>query len=368
MTPTASTPEAPFSDREIDPRITSAVAHWGGRFAAHGIATGDFAEVTRDLVSWDQWCDAWSARGEVHAALGAAAEVEGRLVSAGGHLVTAALCYHYGKFLFVQDVPRMRAAHLRAVELHTRALPHLSPSGERVTIPFPGRDLQGVLRRPFGVTRPPVVLLVSGLDSTKEEAGPHEAALLARGVATLAFDGPGQGEAEYDLPMRHDFEVPVGAAIDALSAREDVDADRVGLWGRSLGGHYVVRAAAFEPRVRACVSLSGSYRVLDTWERRPGLNRMAYVVRSHSSSEDEAARRLEAFDLAGVTEHVTCPMYVVGGTADRLTSHEVAVRIASEVRGPVRLNVIEGGTHTGSNKPYAYRPEAADWLAAMLVA
>jgi 2,6-dihydroxypseudooxynicotine hydrolase len=211
-----------------------------------------------------------------------------------------------------------------------------------------------------------VVLLVSGLDSTKEEAGPHEQVLLERGIATFAFDGPGQGEAEYDLPMRHDFEVPVGAVIDHLATRDDVDADRVGLWGRSLGGHYVVRAAALEPRVRACVSLSGSYRVLDTWERRPGLNRMAYVVRSHSRSEEEAAERLVPFDLAGVTEQVTCPMYVVGGTADRLTSHEVAARIASEVRGPVRLNVIEGGTHTGSNKPYAYRPEAADWLVAAL--
>lgn len=361
--------DAPEGGRvEVDPRIASAVAHWGGRFAAHGISTGDFAEVTRDLVRWDEWCDAWARRGELHAELGDRAEAEGRLTSAAEHLLTAALCHHYGKFLFVQDVPRMRVAHERAVELHTRALPLLDPPGERVTIPFPGRDLQGVLRRPVGVVRPPVVLLVSGLDSTKEEAGPHEAALLRRGVATLAFDGPGQGEAEYDLPMRHDFEVPVGAAIDLLATRDDVDGDRVGLWGRSLGGHYVVRAAALEPRVRACVSLSGSYRVLDTWERRPGLNRMAYVVRSHSASEEEAAGRLAAFDLAGVTEQVTCPMYVVGGTADRLTSHEVAIRIASEVRGPVRLNVIEGGTHTGSNKPYAYRPEAADWLAATLTA
>ena len=350
----------------IDPRITSAIAHWGGRFAAHGIATGDFAEVTRDLTSYDDWCAAWSQRGELHAQLGELAEREGRLVSAGEHYATGALCYHYGKFLFVQDVEQMRAAHERAVALHTRALPWLTPPGERVLVPFGATTLAGVLRRPVGVDRPPVVLLVSGLDSTKEEAGPHEAALLARGIATLAFDGPGQGEAEYDQPLRHDFEVPVGAVIDLLETRDDVDGARVGLWGRSLGGHLVVRAAAFEPRVRACVSLSGSYRVLDTWEKRPGLNRMAYVVRTHSASEEDAAGRIAAFDLTGVTEQVTCPMYVVGGTADRLASHEVAVRIAAEVRGPVELNVIEGGTHTGSNKPYAYRPAAADWLATTL--
>lgn len=355
-----------MADEAVDPRITSAIAHWGGRFAAHGIATGDFAEVTRDLTSWDQWCAAWSRRGELHEGLGRRAEAEGRLVSAAEHYVTAALCFHYGKFLFVQDLAQLRAAHERAVELHTRALPWLAPPGERVLVPFEGTTLAGVLRRPVGVDRPPVVLLVSGLDSTKEEAGPHEEALLARGLATFAFDGPGQGEAEYDLPLRPDAEAAVGAVIDLIATRPDVDADRVGLWGRSLGGHLVVRAAAFEPRVRACVSLSGSYRVLDTWEGRPGLNRMAYVVRTHSASEEEAAERLAAFDLAGVTERVTCPMYVVGGTADRLTSHEVAVRIAGEVRGPVELNVIEGGTHTGSNKPYAYRPQAADWLARTL--
>ncbi len=353
---------------DIDPRITSAVAHWGGRFAAHGIATGDFAEVTAPLTRWEEWCAAWSARGERHADLGARAEAEGRTASAAEHYVTAALCHHYGKFLFVQDMAQLRVAHARAVELHTRALPWLSPPGERIEVPFEDGILAAVLRRPHGVDRAPVALLVSGLDSTKEEAGPNEAVLLARGVATVAFDGPGQGEAEYDHPLRHDYEVPVGAIIDALESRADVDAGRIGLWGRSLGGHLVVRAAAFEPRVRACVSVSGSYRVLDTWERRPGLNRNAYVVRTHASSEAEAAERLIPFDLAGVTERVTCPMYVVGGTADRLTSHEVAERIAGEVAGPVRLNVIEGGTHTGSNKPYAYRPEAADWLAAQLTA
>ena len=353
-------------DTGIDPRITSAVAHWGGRFAAHGISTGDFAEVTAPLTSWDEWCAAWSARGELHAELGRRAASEGRLVSAAEHYVTGALCFHYGKFLFVQDLEQLRAAHQRAVGLHTMALPWMSPPGERVLIPFEGGSLAGVLRRPHGVDRPPVVLLVSGLDSTKEEAGPNEAVLLARGVATLAFDGPGQGEAEYDHPLRHDYEVPVGAVIDMLESRNDVDAARVGLWGRSLGGHLVVRAAAFEPRIRACVSVSGSYRVLDTWERRPGLNRMAYVVRTHSDSEEQAAERLAPFDLTDVTGAVTCPMYVVGGTADRLTSHEVAERIAREVGGPSRLNVIQGGTHTGSNKPYAYRLEAADWLAGQL--
>jgi 2,6-dihydroxypseudooxynicotine hydrolase len=350
----------------VDERLASAVSHWSPRFLAHGIAMGDFREVTEPLTSWDQWCAAWSRRGALHRELADAAESEGRLVSAGEHFVTAALCHHYGKFLFVQDVAQMRAAHEQAVDCYTRALPHLQPPGERCAVPYGQHTLYGVLRRPPGVGQPPVVVLVSGLDSTKEEAGPNEAALLARGLATFAFDGPGQGEAEYDHPMRHDFEVPVAAVIDYLEGRDDVDADRVGVWGRSLGGHYVVRAAAFEPRVRACVSLSGSYDVTEMWDHRPELNRRAYQVRSHSSDLDATREFLRDFTLAGVAERVTCPTYVLGGEKDRLTPWTHARRIADEIAGPVVCNIVAGGSHTSSNKPYAYRPGASDWLRAQL--
>lgn len=352
-----------MADENVDPRITSAIAHWSPRFIAHGIAMGDFNEVTSGLTSWDQWCGAWSERGRQHAEMGRVAEEAGRTVSAGEHYLTAALCHHYGKFLFVQDVDQMRAAHERAVDLYTRALPYLSPAGERCAVTCGDSTLWGVLRRPTGVERPPVVVLVAGLDSTKEEAGPHERALLTRGMATFAFDGPGQGEAEYEHPMRSDFEVPVGAVIDYLESRKDVDSGRIAIWGRSLGGHYVIRAAAFEPRVRACVSLSGSYDVTARWDDRPELNRRAYIVRSHSANADEARAYLKRFNLSAVTSQVTCPTYVLGGKLDRLTPSTDAERIAAEVAGPVRLNIVEGGTHTSSNKPYAYRPEAADWVA-----
>lgn len=352
--------------RDVDPRVASAISHWAPRFIAHGIPVGDFDEVTSGLTSWDAWCAAWSERGWRHAEMGEAAERAGHVVSAGEHFVTAALCYHYGKFLFVQDHDQMRAAHARAVDLHTRALPYLSPPGERVAVPYQDGVLWGVLRRPVGVARAPVVVLVSGLDSTKEEAGPHERALLARGLATFAFDGPGQGEAEYEHPLRHDFEVPVAAVVDHLETRSDVAGDRVALWGRSLGGHLVIRAAAFESRVRACVSLSGAYELTTLWERRPGLNRQAYIARTHAADAEDALDHLRRFTLAGVASRVTCPTYVVGGTLDRITPSADAERIAAEVSGPVRLNIVEGGTHTASNKPYAYRPDAADWSVARL--
>ena len=66
-------------------------------------------------------------------------------------------------------------------------------------IPYQGKTLAGILRKPAGAVRPPVVVMAVGLDSTKEETDAYEAPFLARGMATLVFEGPGQGEAQYDF-------------------------------------------------------------------------------------------------------------------------------------------------------------------------
>ena len=52
------------------------------------------------------------------------------------------------------------------------------------------------------------MIMIPGLDSTKEELRSTEELFLERGIATFSVDGPGQGEAEYDLAIRGDWEVP----------------------------------------------------------------------------------------------------------------------------------------------------------------
>jgi hypothetical protein len=56
-----------------DPRITSAIGHWGPRFVTNGVALTDFEDVTAAIGSWDDWCRAWSARAAPHTLLALAA-------------------------------------------------------------------------------------------------------------------------------------------------------------------------------------------------------------------------------------------------------------------------------------------------------
>jgi dipeptidyl aminopeptidase/acylaminoacyl peptidase len=349
-----------------DERIAAAIAHWAHRFIANGVPLSDFQEVTAGLERWEDWCAAWSARAAVHEQLGREALAAGHTLSAGQHLTTAGVCYHFAKFLFVDYPEELRTAHRKAVECRRLALPHLRPPGEAVRIPFEGRTLAGIVRRPAGVERPPVVIMVMGLDSAKEEMDAYESTFLARGMATLAFDGPGQGEAEYDLPIRGDFEVAVHAVVDWVETRPELDASRIGLWGVSLGGYYAPRAAACEPRIRACIALAGPFDWAALWERLPGLTRRAFTVRCHAASEDEARRRAAALTLVGLAGRIRCPLFIVSGTRDQVIPPQDAQRLARETGGPVELLMIEGATHVANNRAYAYRPRTADWMAGQL--
>jgi len=205
-----------------------------------------------------------------------------------------------------------------------------------------------------------------GLDSTKEEMDDYENRFLARGVATLPFDGPGQGEAEYDFPICPEFEKPVKAVVDWIEARGDLDASRIGIWGVSFGGYYAPRAAAFEKRIKACVSLSGAYQRKTTFEGRPVINVEAFRVRSGSKDLEEAGRVAARVSLADCAKDITCPIYILAGTKDRLTGVDQAQKLADAVSGPVTLSIVEGGNHVVNNYWYTYRDQTADWMATQL--
>jgi len=349
-----------------DPRVASAIAHWAPRFVANGVLLADFQEVTAGIARWEDWCRAWCDRAGLHERLGREALDQGWNLTAGEHLARAAVYYHFAKFVFVIDPAQLRAAHAKALECRTLALPYLRPPGERVAIPFEGRTLAGVLRKPAGEARPPVVIMISGLDSTKEEMDAYEAPFHARGMATLAFDGPGQGEAEYELPIRADFEAPVRAVVDWLELRRDLDTARIGCWGVSLGGYYAPRAAAYERRIRACISISGPYDWAEIWDDLPLLTREAFRFRSHKASAAQAREHADSLTLKDAARRIACPLFAVGAKLDRIVPWRHAERIAREAAGPVELLMVEDGGHNANNRPYRYRSRSADWMAEQL--
>src|SRR5215467_11176722 len=314
----------------MDDRVAAAISHWAPRFTTNGVTAGDFERITSGLASWDDWCAAWSAVAAEHERLGRDALAAGREMSAGAHLSQAAVYYHFAKF------------------------------------PFDGSRLVGILRRPAGEGPHPVMIMIPGLDSAKEELRSTEELFLERGIATFSVDGPGQGEAEYELAIRGDWEVPGGAVIDYLQAEPGLDPDRIGVWGVSLGGYYAPRVASGDARVKACVALAGPYDFAANWDNLPGLTREAFRVRSFSPDPQTARARAAELSMAGRAELIRCPLLAVMGRLDRLIPWLHAQRLVDEAGGPAELLLLEQGNHGCANLAPFHRYATADWAAQKL--
>jgi 2,6-dihydroxypseudooxynicotine hydrolase len=348
-----------------DARVQAAIEHWGPRLIANGVDYNDFRRVTASLERWDDWLDAWVATGDRHREQAERAREAGHALTAGEAFVRAAVAYHFAKFVWVVDVDRNRETTARAVAAMRAAHELLDPTAERIEAPLDGAWIVGNLRRPPGVERPPLVVLIPGLDSTKEEFFHWENVFLARGMATLSMDGPGQGEAGFALDIRPDYEVAVTAMLDALAGRSDLDLDRVGAAGVSLGGYYAPRAAAFEPRIRAVVGISGPYRMGEHWDELPAVTRETLQHHTGAGSPEEARERARALDLSGVLHRVTQPALIITGRLDRIIPWTSTKRIADEIPGAEWV-LYDDGTHVCNNVPFRYRPLVGDWMAERL--
>jgi pimeloyl-ACP methyl ester carboxylesterase len=345
-----------------DARVQSAIDNWASRLISNGVEYNDFVRTTASIERWDEWLDAWTATAEVHRELAEEALAEGHKRSAGEAYLRAAISYHFSKFVWVLDRDRNRTATEAAAHALYAAHALLDTGLERIEAPFDGGLAIGNLRLPkMGADLVPLVVVIPGLDSTKEEFYAIESGFLNRGMATLSLDGPGQGEGGFHSPIRHDYEVAVAAALDALEDHPGLDLNRVGAAGVSLGMYYAVRAAAFEPRLKAIAAVSGPYNMGEGWDAKPSLTREAFACYSRSADDDEAREKAKLLNLEGVAETVQQPCLLITGARDRVIPWEDTKRVADAVANSEWV-LYEDGTHVCNNIAFKYRPRIADWL------
>ncbi len=345
-----------------DEIVLSAIKNWAPRFIAQGVDYNDFVRTTERVQTWDRWCLEWCATGDSHLALADQALENKRTISAGEAYISAALSYHFGKFLFQDHYDEYTSAGQKSIDAFARGLKLLDPSAERVEIPLEGEAMVGTLRLPPGASHPPLVILLPGLDSTKEEFFYWEDVFLRRGLATLSLEGPGQGECGYTLPILPDYEAAISTAMDWLEGRRDIDVRKIGIAGVSLGGYYAARSLAFEPRLKAAVANCSPWNLGECWEAMPGLSRRAFAFHSGARDQADARARAARLTLDGAAQRIRQPFLIIQGRLDRIIPWEQAIKIKHAAGDHAELVMYEDGNHVCNNLPYQYRPLTADWI------
>ena len=339
-----------------------------GRMLSDGIPWPD-VERSRAAAAADpdtDWFELWMARSDEYAELGARALAESHGISAGELLWLASLTAHYAQYMWFHDRARREAGQRRKVELFNRAAPHLNPPAERVEIGFEGATIPGFLRLPesAGDGPHPCCVLIGGLESTKEESHRFENLCLERGLATFAFDGPGQGEMFFEVKLGPDFERYSSAVLDELERRPEIDAARIGVLGRSLGGHYAPKAAACDDRFAACCAWGACFDLSDLDSMPPRTQAGFHYATGIDDPERAREHLLASLDLAPVAAQISCPTLLLHGRHDVIFGMEQVEKFRTGLTGAeLEIQVEEDGDHCCHNMGHIVRPRMADWLA-----
>jgi dienelactone hydrolase len=299
---------------------------------------------------------------------GQQAETAGRLSEARAHYYIAACFYTNAMWAIYEDgnperlrwQERKRACYDKFIEYAGRPI-------ERVELPYEGKKIQAILHLPpqrKATEKVPCILYIPGMDGVKEDNPANGDPFLERGFAVLAMDGPGQGETrEAGIKCTAENYADAGRlACDYLTQRPEIDAERLGVMGSSMGSYWAPRVVAAEKRFKAC-ALSGvcmepgQYAIFNMSSPTFKLNYM-YM----SGYDDEAAFDdfCKTLSLRGVTAKITCPYMVVAGEDDEHCDMKFVYELMREIPAPKLLYVFEGERHSIRNP--RSRPLLVNWL------
>jgi hypothetical protein len=299
----------------------------------NNLSLEDTQRVVSRLSGLDptSWASAWMEAGELAWDAGVAAEQAGDLDRARTEYLRADGFFFLGRFPCPNHPDKMVSAR-REREAYLKAGALFSPPVTRVTVPFAGREGEGstvvfLYRRPLGVEHPPVVVMWGGVDAWKEQMTAASDLVLARGLATIALDGPGTGESPVKgVPDGERQFLPV---LDWIAAQPDLCGARPGCLGRSFGGYWATKLAyQFPDRLAGAVNWGGGAHFMFQREwinqsRHPDSYLMELVetrmLMLGAQNEEEYVRffaRLSLLDL-GILDDPCAPLLLVNGREDK---------------------------------------------------
>ncbi len=346
--------------------IKKLLPHMFARATKNHVEYSLMMQVVARMPDFDSWYAAWQQSGRDLLAIAEDAEKQGRMVTAGDAYLQAALLFHYAQLQCRPTRPERIQGRNLSIDCYCKGAPHWDPPVERVTMAFSEGNLPGYLRLPRGGRVAPCVVIISGANSVKEEAHFNGEYFINRGIATLAFDGPGQGETWERIKYTNErFENAVSAVLDYLEKRPELDPSRFAVFGASTGGYLSARAAARDKRIKAGVSLGGFYN-LSTFAHWPIMmqEELQLLIGADTLVETRAWVK-EHITLAGVMPKVECPFLILHGARDMQVPSSEAERMAAEAPN-ADLRIFQEGVHTVGNLNYLVAPLYGDWLAGKL--
>ena len=245
--------------------------------------------------------------------------------------------YHSGSPICPPTMSKIKAeSYNKYLDCFRRATELREGSYEVVRVARDGKEAVGFLRVPKGASasnKVPAILVMCGGDMYKEDREKYADGAMKEGMAALVVDAPGTGQTSF----AHAPESVVAwqSALDELQKRPEIDGNRLGAFGVSRGGLWVMRLAAVDNRIKGLISCApGGVGYWGTPEERAEWRKAAEArartnwfgprgtkPSTYTISEEDQRKEFLRWSLKdnGLLDKLTMPMYMVNGKIDHLT-------------------------------------------------
>ena len=246
-------------------------------------------------------------------------------------------------------------SYMKSDELVHGPRSHVTPANSaRARAEIPGLE-EAALRTSDGLTlrgwfapgkgRGAVIFTHGGGGADRMALLPEAAVIARHGYGVLLYDSRAAGESDGDMCSWGDREQrDVAAALDYVTARPDVDRDRVALLGFSIGGSTVALAAANDPRARAVILYATWSSLEDEMKHRAKFGPLSWgpaLLRLRRSG-------VHVDDVDPIDRIVAIhprPLLMIAGTDDGDTPLPVMERVFAAAGDPKELWIVQGAGH-----------------------
>jgi esterase FrsA len=282
-----------------------------------------------DTLDRERWAEAFSAAAEPRFSAGREAEAAGDSAAARREYGAAFGLFRVARYPAPNSPAKMRA-YRRSQQAYFKAAAFAEPRVARVEMPYVGDQASGArivgyLHRPRRDGALPIVVQWGGIDSFKEERKP--AAYLAAGLAVLAIDMPGVGDAP--IPGSETGEELWNGVFDWIAAEPGLDERRIALVGGSTGGYWATKLAhTHRDRIAAAVNHGGPahFAFEAGWIARAAHGEYPFELAETLASAFGRKTATEWVDYAprlslleqGMLERPSAPLLCVNGVDDSI--------------------------------------------------
>jgi pimeloyl-ACP methyl ester carboxylesterase len=300
----------------------------------------------------------WSEKAEHDEALGKQAQTQGFNSTASAHYDHAVEGYRMAQHpIFYDDNPiKIELCH-KLNEMVDRRSEVSSYPIERVEVPFDdGKTISCLLHLLPDRRKAPCIIYVPGMDQTKE-AFPKAVGnpAIDRGMHIISMDGPGQGNSNIQKirAVGNAYERAGSAVMDYLQTRPEIDNDRIGVYGISMGSYWSLRLASYDHRAAALASGVACFYPNNTifTQSSPRFKQQFMYMAGLTDDEVTFDAMVREMTVDGYLDKITCPTLLATGEFDPLCPLEDAVRAFSDLTSNKEMWVIENQFHPLWNIP-----------------